>query len=93
MWDFSRFGNKTALIDEYGTAITYEQLEQEGEKISNVISKRCLVFSLCENSIGSILGYSSFLNHNIVPVLLSSHLEKELLENFQFAFHIFHVFY
>lgn len=81
MWDFSRFGNKTALIDEYGTAITYEQLEQEGEKISNVISKRCLVFSLCENSIGSILGYSSFLNHNIVPVLLSSHLEKELLEN------------
>ena len=81
MWEFSRFGNKTALMDEYGTIVTYEQLEQEGQQIGNLVSGRCLVFSLCENTIGSILGYSSFINHGIVPVLLNSHLEKEMLDN------------
>lgn len=81
MWNFGQFGDKEALIDEAGGMITYKQLEQEGNRIGDIISRRCLVFSLCENSIGSILGYSAFLNHRIVPVLLNSHLEEELLEN------------
>lgn len=81
MWDFKKFGNRAAVIDENGTTVSYEQLEQEGRRIADVITERCLVFSLCENTIGSVLGYSAFVNHKIVPVLLNSHLEKELLEN------------
>lgn len=81
MWDFKKFGNRAAVIDEDGTTVSYEQLEQEGRRIADVIIERCLVFSLCENTIGSVLGYSAFVNHKIVPVLLNSHLERELLEN------------
>lgn len=81
MWDFEKFGNRTAVIDEYGTTVSYGQLEQAGRQITDVITERCLVFSLCENTIGSVLGYAAFVNHKIVPVLLNSHLEKELLEN------------
>ncbi|MEH2945013.1 AMP-binding protein [Lachnospiraceae bacterium KK002] len=81
MWDFGKFGSRNAVIDEYGETVTYEQMEQEGNQIADVIGKRCLVFSLCENTIGSVLGYSAFINRKIVPVLLNSHLEKELLEN------------
>lgn len=86
MWDFGKFGTRAAVIDEYGTDVTYAQLEQEGNKIADAIAKRCLVFSLCENTVGSVLGYSAFIRHKQVPVLLSSHLEKELLDNLLSAY-------
>lgn len=86
MWDFGKFGSRNALIDEYGAVLTYEQLEQKGKEIADATAGRCLVFSLCENTIGSVLGYCAFVNHKIVPVLLNSHLERELLENLLSAY-------
>ena len=86
MWDFGRFGDNVAIIDEGKTKITYRQLAQEGKQLAEAAGKRCLVFCLCENIIGSVLGYSAFVEHNIVPVLLSSHLEKELLDNLLSAY-------
>lgn len=79
MWNLETFGKKYAFIDEYGNSLTYEEVHTESKKIYEHIGHRCLVFSLCENSIGSVLGYVSFVNSNIVPVLLNAHLEKELL--------------
>lgn len=86
MWDFEKFGSRTAILDEYGAALTYEQLEQEGGRIAEVVTERCLVFCLCENTLGSVLGYTAFVNHRIVPVLLSSHMERGLLENLLSAY-------
>lgn len=81
MWDLKIFTNNTAIRDEYGSQLTYEELNAEADKVYGRIGTRCLVFSLCRNEIGSIVGYVSFLNHGIVPVLLNSHLEKDLLAN------------
>lgn len=81
MWNFELFKDNFALRDEYGEALSYGELKTEVEKLYKVIGKRCLVFSLCENSIGSVLGYVSFINSEIVPVLLNAHLERELLDN------------
>jgi acyl-coenzyme A synthetase/AMP-(fatty) acid ligase len=38
------------------------------------------VFIFCKNEIGAVLGYTAFINHRIVPVLLNAHLESELRE-------------
>jgi len=81
MWDFEKYKNKTALLDEYGASLTYSDLLIESEKIWKRVDHRCLAFILCENTVGSVLGYTAFLNHRIVPVLLSSSLERGLLEN------------
>lgn len=70
-----------ALLDEIGCSLDYSGLSIEADKLSKIISDRCLVFCLCKNSIGSVLGYVSFLNHGIVPVMLSASLERELLDN------------
>ena len=56
-------------------------MKSESYVLAENIGKRCLVFCLCKNEIGSILGYVSFVNNGIVPVLLNSHLERELLQN------------
>lgn len=81
IWELEKFIQNTALLDDQGNELSYGDLAQEGRVLSDVIGRRCLVFCLCENSIASILGYVSFLNSGVVPVLLNRHLDTGLLEN------------
>ena len=86
MWEFRNFYKNIALISDDNEQITYQELEEEGSKLASIIGERCLVFSLCTNSIGSVIGYTGFLNHNIVPVLLNAQMDREALENLMIAY-------
>lgn len=81
LWNLEQFSDKTALIDDAGTSVTYRELAGRGKGLADAVGRRCLVFSLCTNSIGSVLGYTAFLEHGVVPVLLNAHLERELLHD------------
>ena len=80
MWSFNKYSYNLAAISDQGETITYQQLKMENEKLIENISERCLVFSLCTNSIGSLIGYTGCINNNIVPLLLDSHLDFDLLQ-------------
>jgi len=86
LWELERFQDNNALIDEFGRVLTYRQLDDEGKRLSEVVESRTLVFILCRNEIGSILGYVSFLNAGIVPALLNAHIETGLLHNLLSAY-------
>lgn len=81
IWDLERYGNNIAILDEKGNKITYSVLNSEAYILSERIGHRCLVFALCRNEIGSVLGYTAFINNGIVPVMVNSHLEEVLLQN------------
>ncbi len=81
MWNLNKYKDNIALFDEYGTELTYGQLNMEANSLASVIGRRCLVFSLCRNEVGSVIGYTAFVNNGIVSVQLSSHLEEGLLDN------------
>lgn len=81
MWDFGKYKNNLAVVDEFGNQLTYQELKEENGRIAASIGKRGLVFCLCTNSIGSIAGYTAFVEGKTPPVLLNAHLEKELLDN------------
>ncbi len=81
IWNLEEHKGKTALIDEFGESLSYDELYAGASELSGRIGHRCLVFSLCRNEIGSVLGYTAFINTGIVPVMLNSHLEEKLLEN------------
>ena len=81
MWDFSRFKDLPAIRDEFGNSLTYNELKNKTDKLYENIGRRCLAFSLCQNTIGSVVGYASFIENGVVPVLLSAGLERELLDN------------
>lgn len=81
IWNLEEHKGKAALIDEFGGELTYEALNSKAHNLAGRIGHRCLVFSFCRNEIGSVLGYTAFLNHGIVPVMVSSHLEETLLNN------------
>ena len=59
VWDFTKYKEHIALQDDTGDCITYEQLKAVGADIAEKIGQRCLVFSLCSNTIGSVLGYTA----------------------------------
>ena len=79
MWNFDFFDNNIAVISDQGEVMTYSQLNKASEPLIRAVKDRCLVFSLCTNSVGSLIGYTGFLNHKIVPLLLDSHLDYDLL--------------
>ena len=81
IWSFDKYKGETALLDEYGNHMSYSALQGEGRILTDIVGRRCLIFCLCRNEIGSIFGYVSFLNARIVPVLLNAHLERGLLDN------------
>ncbi|NLO83842.1 MAG: AMP-binding protein [Clostridiales bacterium] len=79
MWKFNRFGECTALLDEYGGRLSYSELAAEAAALCAAAGKRCLTFNLCESSIASVLGYVGFVEGGIVPALLNSGIDQELL--------------
>lgn len=80
MWRLDSFSNNIAVIDEEGNKYSYAQLKFAcDELIYNIKSGRCLIFCLCSNEIGSLLGYVACINARIVPLLLDAHLDHELL--------------
>lgn len=81
MWSFRNFSKNIALLSDEGISISYTQLADEGDALAKKVGRRCLVFSLCTNTVGSVIGYTCFMTHNIVPVLLNAHMDNELLEN------------
>ncbi|MCD8299787.1 MAG: AMP-binding protein [Clostridiales bacterium] len=81
MWNFKQFERNTAFISDSGQSLTYTELQTETERLAEAVGKRCLVFSLCSNTIGSVIGYVAFLQNRIVPVLLNAHLDQDLLRN------------
>lgn len=86
IWEFGQFGKSTAIEDEYGNRMTYDVLNSEACVLAEKIGCRCLVFVLCQNKIGSVLGYVSFINNAIVPVMVNSHLEEGLLQTLLAAY-------
>lgn len=79
--ELNKYGDKIALIGEEGTIITYQELENLSNDLGKIVPKREFVFVLCENIPGSVGGYVSFLAQNIVPLLLSAEINRDLLEN------------
>ena len=81
MWDLEKYKDNIALIDEFGGQLTYGQLNANANALAEAVGKRCLVFSLCRNEIGSVIGYIGFVNNGIVPVQLNAHLDDTLFNN------------
>ena len=71
---------RIAAITEDEDYFSYKDINDFATSIYHVIQHRCLVFCLCQNTIGSLCGYISFISHKIVPLMLDSSIDSELLE-------------
>ncbi|NBK25753.1 MAG: AMP-dependent synthetase, partial [Spirochaetia bacterium] len=80
------FGNiahleeQQAIVEHDGTSVSYSELSSASDFLASMIGRRTLTFILCTNTIASVLGYVGFLRNDIVPVLVDSELDPELLK-------------
>ena len=73
--------DKTAVKDNEGNALSYGELAEEIEVLSQKVEKRSVIFILCKNTVGSLLGYLSFIEGNAIPLNLSHGIETRLLDS------------
>lgn len=70
-----------ALIDNENNRITYGELAELMNTVGKQVEPRSLIFILCKNTVGSMVGYLGFIEHDAVPVTLNEKIESDLLKN------------
>ena len=78
IWDLQRKINSIA-VEEKDRSYTYGDLYDFSNEFAESVGKRSLIFILTTNSMGSLAGYISALNHRIVPLILDGKIGRDLL--------------
>ena len=73
------FSKNTAIIDEEGVKTTYADLNNFSKILTKHIPSRSLILTLNKNSIGSIVGYFSFINNELVPLMIDAKTDIQLI--------------
>lgn len=72
LFNLSQYQHNTVIVTDGEEVLTYGDLESSVQCMSSNLQPRTLVFCLCKNEIGSLLGYISFLRSGVVPVMLDA---------------------
>lgn len=87
MFDLDKYASHIAVETEQGKKMTYAQLNRDADSIAALMEPRKFTFCLCENTLGSLVGYVAFMTHNIPTVLLDASKDidiiKDLIEHYQ----------
>ena len=77
IWDFGAFGRNTAMIDDTGVTVRYDELEALQDQLSG-ICPGALTMMMCENSIGALSGYAALLNGGHPMLMVSAELSEDM---------------
>lgn len=76
-----------ALVDDKNVIATYGNVLKFVEQMKKVIAKRTLIFILCKNTVGAVMGYLGAMSNRIVPLLISAETDSELLGHLVEVYH------
>lgn len=80
IWNLKSYGKRVA-IEENDVIYTYSDLYDMTEEIRSLFERKSLIFVLSQNTLGSLVGYLSFLNYGMVPLMLEENIDRNLLNN------------
>ena len=81
MFNLERYKQNTAVITDKGEWLTYTDLSAVAKAFANAVPQKDLLFCLCENRIGSLVGYVACMEHHIPIVLLDGSKDLSVLQN------------
>lgn len=81
MFNLDKYASNIAVETEHGKIMTYAQLKEDTNNIAAKMEPRKFTFCLCENTLGSLVGYVAFMAHNIPTVLLDASKDISIVEN------------
>lgn len=80
MFDLDKYAYNHAVETEHGHIMTYAQLNEAVNSIAANMHTRKLTFCLCENTLGSFVGYVVFMSNNVPTVLLDGSKDIEIIK-------------
>ena len=81
MFNLDKYPQNTAVITDKGETMTYNQLVAIAKEFADAVPQKGLLFCLCENRIGSLVGYVACMEHHIPIVLLDGSKDISVLQN------------
>ena len=87
MFDFVNYFNNIAVVTEIGRQFTYQDLCAASSSVTAGLEPRRLTFCLCENTIGSLVGYVGLMNANIPTVLLDGSKDMGIIDGLIGIYH------
>ena len=80
MFDLCTYKENIACISSSGETLSYGELHELSLRIKRYVDPHQLVFCLCGNTIGSVVGYVSFVNNDDATLLLDANIEKSTFD-------------
>ena len=77
--DLERFGERTAVVDDRGQSLTFDELAAASAELYSHIGKRVLAFALSENTLGSLVGHVSLIDNGAALLALAAATDREQL--------------
>lgn len=87
MFDLRKFSSRLAVVTDREEQLTYVQLAEEVEKFFAAIPTTGFVFILCENLLGSFIGYVACMLKHIPSLLLDGSKDLELVQKLIAIYH------
>jgi len=81
MFNFSAYSSRIACITSDNKSYTYKEISGWADDLSSHLLPQSLIFVMCSNTIGSLVGYVSFLQADCVSLLLNKEMDSHVLEN------------
>lgn len=81
MFDLIRYKDNTAVITDRGERLTYCELNVETALFAEAVKDKGLLFCLCENRLGSLVGYVGCMQHHIPIVLLDGSKDASVIKS------------
>ena len=78
-FDFKKNAENIAVETEQGLKMSYAEIEKASMYVTASMEARKLTFCLCENTIGSFVGYIGLMNANMPTVLLDGSKDMEIV--------------
>ena len=78
-FDLKKYADNIAVETEHGLRMSYAELEKASSYLTTQMVSRKLTFCLCQNTIGSLVGYVGLMNANIPTVLLDGSKDIEII--------------
>lgn len=78
-FDLKKYAGNIAVETEYGLKMSYEDLEKASSWVTANMLPRKLTFCLCENTVGSFVGYVGLMNANMPTVLLDGSKDIDII--------------
>ena len=86
LFNFSPFLKNIAVVTDKGESLTYNELNSNCNELASFLDKDKLILCLCDNVMGVLIGYVSFIRKGVPVIMVDGSKDLEMLNDLSAIF-------